>query len=734
MKTNILLALSAALATIGAFAADSQWTYNSTAGTISDGDWTFAATVSGTDLTVGAVSVDPGEGATLDFSKSVTDGSATYTIVTLNPNFAAYANKANLATLVLPTAWLVTISDSAFDGCTSLQNVTNYVPDSVKAIGKYAFRQVPAGGDLRLNSVADANAFTFAESGIESVYFGPGFKKFAQGHWQNGTFRYCASLTNIVFDAGITYAEWTAQHVFLGDAAIKTTVIDLSGFKKLDANWGLFPGPEVKEVVLGAGLSVLSANAFGQFGSLSKVTFAGAPPSTFGTPIYQNTAAAKALVTYVPEAYSNEWSVYAADGIVNDFSSTFSTNYFAASIVPYRPLLFPPSGGMAGELGDGVVEDGVLTLPGGWRFNVTMIGAELIVGSCIAAPATISELDLSVRITDTLGHDLSIFAINTQFGTCAVTFVNNVPQYSYSCNTGGEMVGSVVFPASGLLDIQASAFACCTNLAGPLHLPDGLLTIGNYAFAGCTSLSKIENYVPDTVTAVGDYAFVQVPAGGELRLSAVVNAKVLTFAKSGIESVYFGPGFKKFDQGNWPNGTFRDCASLTNIVFDAGITNAEWTAQHVFLGDAAIKNRTLDLSGFKTIDTSWGMFTSASVGEVTLGAGLLTFHGDSLQGFSSLTNVVFEGVPPKSFTTPYLKSSSASKLIVTRVHKKCISAANAAGKCWLDYSANGQVNGKKPTSSQATTFAAQYLASGVDPAMRPLVTLEPDMGLSIFVR
>ena len=53
---------------------------------------------------------------------------------------------------------------------------------------------------------------------------------------------------------------------------------------------------------------------------------------------------------------------------------------------------------------------------------------------------------------------------------------------------------------------------------------------------------------------------------------------------------------------------------------------------------------------------------------------------------------------------------------------------------WLDYSANGQVNGKKPTSSQATTFAAQYLASGVDPAMRPLVTLEPDMGLSIFVR
>ena len=45
MKTSILLAMSAAIATFGAFAADSRWTYNSADGTISDGDWTFAATV-----------------------------------------------------------------------------------------------------------------------------------------------------------------------------------------------------------------------------------------------------------------------------------------------------------------------------------------------------------------------------------------------------------------------------------------------------------------------------------------------------------------------------------------------------------------------------------------------------------------------------------------------------------------------------------------------------------------
>ena len=37
-------------------------------------------------------------------------------------------------------------------------------------------------------------------------------------------------------------------------------------------------------------------------------------------------------------------------------------------------------------------------------------------------------------------------------------------------------------------------------------------------------------------------------------------------------------------------------------------------------------------------------------------------------------------------------------------------------------------------TTPATTFAAQYLVEGVDPAMRPLVTLEPDMGLYIVIK
>ena len=59
MKRYVYIAVPVLITTIGAFAAESQWTYNSIAGTISDGDWTFAATASGTDLTVGAHSANP---------------------------------------------------------------------------------------------------------------------------------------------------------------------------------------------------------------------------------------------------------------------------------------------------------------------------------------------------------------------------------------------------------------------------------------------------------------------------------------------------------------------------------------------------------------------------------------------------------------------------------------------------------------------------------------------------
>ena len=87
MKTPAIAAFLS-LVSAAAAAADT-WTYDPSAGTVSDGEWPFGATASGSSLTVKAVTGWPETVSRLDFSKPVSDaGGNSYTIVTLNPHFA----------------------------------------------------------------------------------------------------------------------------------------------------------------------------------------------------------------------------------------------------------------------------------------------------------------------------------------------------------------------------------------------------------------------------------------------------------------------------------------------------------------------------------------------------------------------------------------------------------------------------------------------------------------------
>ena len=54
---------------------------------------------------------------------------------------------------------------------------------------------------------------------------------------------------------------------------------------------------------------------------------------------------------------------------------------------------------------------------------------------------------------------------------------------------------------------------------------------------------------------------------------------------------------------------------------------------------------------------------------------------------------------------------------------------------WLEYAEGGVIKGINPNRASASTWKREYIDENVtDLSMRPLVTLEPDMGLTIFVR
>lgn len=463
--------------------------------------------------------------------------------------------------------------------------------------------------------------------------------------------------------------------------------------------------------------------------ALRPIEFKGKPPTTFEAPIYNSIAANQTVYTYVPVAYSNEWSVYAQNGIINEDDSTFSLDYFNASVRPFRPLVFPYSGGGGGELGDGVFANGALTMPGGWKFAATLNGRRLTVNECTAAPDDVTPLDFSVRITNDTGIELVVVKLNPQFGNMTCKIGNNVPDITISSNFGGDKVGKLTLPVSGLSEIAASAFANCTSLSGPITFPDGLLSIGDGAFANCTGLTQIENYVPDTVASIGKAAFYNVPAGGDLHLRGLVQTSDLFFWGAGIGSVEFGAPLTKITSSHWCMGPFLSCTSLTNIIFNAGMSGATWAANSVFSGAkfTALVG-TFDLSGFTKLDGSWGLINAPNVGEVILAGGMNTLNAaGSFKSFSSMTNIIFKGVPPKSFSTPYLDGNSSKLRIATYVPRKSIAVKNDSGKCWLDYAADGAIHHK------GTTWAQTHLVTGVDPANRPLLTIEPD-GLMMIIR
>ncbi len=629
MKTSILLAMSAAIATFGAFAADSQWTYNSTAGTISDGDWTFAATVSGTDLTVGAVSVDPGEGATLDFSKSVTDGSATYTIVTLNPNFAAYANKANLATLVLPTAGLVTISTDAFNGCTSLASISPFLPDSVTTVGERAFKSVPAQQDLSLKGVVTVSKSAFYGCGVLSVTFGPGLK-YLYGGWDSGCFWKCEKMKTLNFDPGMTDATISGESVFAYTSL--EGVVDLRGFKDVgNRPFYYYYNGKISKLILSSS-AIFRGNLMHSMGSTKQVEFDGGVPPTQTPTFYSHfdQSHLSDLYIVVPEEYKDEWAAYCEGGVINDVDSYWSTNFVTRAQTQRIHLIYK-SASSGGDLGTWIYDEsaGIVTnTVYGWSFRASNAAKTLSVGSCITYPAAPSPLDFSASVTDTEGGTMYFVTLNPSM--C----VGNASAPA-DC---GLAISEIIFPAERLNEI------------------------GNYAFAWATNVTRVTPFLPDSVTTVGVGAFKFLPVEQDLSLLGAVTVKASAFHGSGILTVTFGASLVDLQAG-WETGAFKQCTKLSAVIFDDGMSGGN-LGQTTFSGCSAITG-TIDLSGFTTIGNSPFYGSGANITKVRLSSGL-TQLGSVINTLSKVRAIEFDGGVPtaENFYKQFEATSSTDFYIV----------------------------------------------------------------------
>ena len=183
-----------------------DWLYDAAAQRMTELDppgggtpWILNCTGSGTDLSVASVQ-QTGAGAVVDLRLPVRSaGGDAFSVVGLGID--AFRGNLSLEEIRLPDT-LVSIGRGAFDGCTALRSVSPFLPDSVASIGVEAFRNVPAGGTLRLGfggSLAfppDDRGWNgnehFKNTAVEEVAIGPGV---AAIPWN--AFLECQALTNL---------------------------------------------------------------------------------------------------------------------------------------------------------------------------------------------------------------------------------------------------------------------------------------------------------------------------------------------------------------------------------------------------------------------------------------------------------------------------------------------------------------------------------------------------------
>ena len=331
-----------------------HWLYDATAKTITDNVWTFAATVSSANLTVGACVEGtgfPAELSTLDLSKPVKDASDNvYTIVKLDTLFGKTNDNwkqdsvstetgLTLGEVILPPVGLTSLGNGTFGGCSALTNVVNFLPDSVTTVGQAVFYGSKVRCDLYAYGVTSFDRCAFTGVPITSVHFGKNLTSIGNGSNKQGAFQSCSSLTNVVFhpeSKGINIMKCG-----ISASTSRSCPLVLYGVVAIGDNG--FEGVKASEVVFDKCISSISSTDAFKNCQFTKVSFMGPPPKAWNV---SYSGINTKVTTYVPAAYRDLWAPLTAGGsIPDDGETTFSAEVCSAagiSDVSKRPVRLIP--------------------------------------------------------------------------------------------------------------------------------------------------------------------------------------------------------------------------------------------------------------------------------------------------------------------------------------------------------------------------------------------------------
>ncbi len=428
-------------------------------------------------------------------------------------------NASNLVTVVLPES-VKTIGTYAFRNCKDLQSINL---ENVTKIDTYAFENCSSLGSVTVKGTIGNNAFKGC-SGLSSVEF-TGTANITVG---NSAFENCTSLAYsstepLVIPGTVTNLGGSA---FKGCTSLKAVDINAKLTGTASCGTAIFANcSALTTVKLGDNVTFINNTAFQNCRSLDSVTMTDKLTTLgqeTGGQVFEKCESLESIklsqgLTFI--------SVKTFNGCKNLKTVIFGDN---SKVDRIRNNAFQDCKSL-----DNLTLPSMLTVLGGTNKNPTVITDVSVFAGCSSLTGIVIPDGVTVIPANTFKNCTSLTSVdfknagyisNTAFSGCADTLQlassgKNVifdGEFIYIKNSGsteltlatylGNSVQCAITAPAGytVTAIGDYAFYGDTTLT-KINLPDTLVTIGSYAFNGCTSLTEI--MLPDSVKTIGTCAF-----------------------------------------------------------------------------------------------------------------------------------------------------------------------------------------------------------------------------------
>ncbi len=551
-------------------------------------------------------------------AKVIKDGTA-YTVKGIGDS--AFENKTNIASVIFPYS-LTSIGNSAFFGCTNLRDVeipptvltignkafqkctsleTIVIPDSVTSIGKNIFTQCTALTNVEIGrNLTNLASYAFSKcSALQQITIPQTVTSF-------GTYLFldCINLTTVNIPSRVTELP---DRVFSGCKKLQLSAIP-EGITKIGNN-ALYDCEKITNLTLPTSLTEVSSNTFAGLGNLENLIVPCSFTLTQNSP-FLNINVMPDITAYATTDCSIMGDIFCSSNI-----STITLREGITEILEYAfyychfltEISIPAS----------------VTSIGNAAFN------ECNNLTKVVTPRIEDWLNISFsnEFSNPLFYAHNLYTtdgVNETLITnlvvpSTVTAINNYSLY------GCLSITSVTIPAS-VASIGTSAFQECSGLikvvtpriedwlqisfenyyANPLSNAHNLYVIDGLSESLVTNL-----YVPNTVTAIKDYAF--------RGCSSITSVTI----SNGVSSI--------------GNSAFSNCGCLTGVTIPSSVTSM---GNYAFSGCTSLTSVNIG-SGVTSIGDS--AFSGCSgVVTMVIPASVTSIGRYSFSGCSGLTNITFE--------------------------------------------------------------------------------------------